>query len=168
MIWKLIPKFRRKNATSWELLEAVIAAIKAEPKRLNMSSWLDTAARKNRQPKQLQPACDTVGCIAGWMATITAPKATVLTTLRVVAPQNVAYSLLPASIREDTLRLFYGAGSSSFGVFALHDKYPFPESTPGTQRYARAAIKNIRAFMKENEAELKAHVIDAKHAHGVQ
>lgn len=48
-----------------ELLERVVEAVLAEPKRVDMDHWLRTGHHDKRREGHF-PRCGTVGCIAGW------------------------------------------------------------------------------------------------------
>jgi hypothetical protein len=49
-------------ATLHELLDDVVRAIEAEPRRLDMSDWVEFDPEMDEPP-----ACGTVACIGGWM-----------------------------------------------------------------------------------------------------
>lgn len=64
---RLIPKSKAK--TAYGLLSEISALILAEPKRYNQDTW-----RYSQSPSDGGPACGTVGCIAGWVATLKPKK----------------------------------------------------------------------------------------------
>lgn len=167
MIWKLIPHFRkRKTGTSWELLEKVIEAIKAEPRRINMSFW---AGPPNQDV--VGPACGTQGCIAGWMNLMTAPNAS---KVDYIDASSVANKMLPPSVFTDAQRLFHGSpmrNVDGYDIIPYYRPYPFPATSDGVtlkdqRRYARQVIANIRKFMSAHRAELKAHKINMEEVYG--
>lgn len=57
-----------------KLLRQVKRHILEKPKRLNMGYWSMSAkrmVREGRITKEVEPACGTVGCIAGWAVILT-------------------------------------------------------------------------------------------------
>lgn len=55
--------------TLYTVLGKVIAHVQAEPKRLNMRSWVE--AFQSQSATEWGPACGTVACMAGWGAILT-------------------------------------------------------------------------------------------------
>lgn len=64
-----IPKSRAK--TAFALLSEVRTLILAEPLRYDQGSWLNRIEDTPEAYEQF-PACGTVGCVAGWVATLKA------------------------------------------------------------------------------------------------
>lgn len=172
MIWKLIPKFRKRTrGTSWELLKAVIDAIRAEPYRVDMVNWVRDLAKLPSYlvpPVGQQPACGTQGCIAGWMHTMTAPRQALVAAngkgvLGHLDAEDFGYRMLPSELREDAFNLFHGTGENGFSDLK---PYPFPSHSDGTvkdqRRYANDVIVNIKKFMKTHNTALQAHRINIK------
>lgn len=61
-----------KELRGVELLRAIKQHILEEPKRINMSHWLLTGYDSMRHLQEFErPACNTVGCIAGWACFLT-------------------------------------------------------------------------------------------------
>lgn len=63
-----------------KLIEKVIKHIEEEPQRLDMDVWVEKVNDKSRHDRieygdaeDLQPACGTVGCIAGWAMLLDQP-----------------------------------------------------------------------------------------------
>lgn len=146
MIWNLVPHSPAK--TAWGLWKDVRRAILAEPKRVDMGKWLATNPRQFMD-RQQAPACNTVGCLAGWGAALAAPSRQIVVT---IAHQWKAASyaqkfLIPYSANRDADSLFHGGGP-----------YPFPKNAnPGTRSYVRAVVRNLDRWMKTHETALRRH-----------
>lgn len=146
-----VPKSKATNA--YELLDEIQALILEEPKRVWMDDWVikgkhkieTTLAYSNAEVTA--PACNTVGCIAGWMVSLRHPRqfpseyaeaALMLlgTSINYEADDELAYN---------ALNLFYG-----------QPPYPFPTAPYGTKAYARAVVNNIKRFKRKWKTRLKA------------
>lgn len=75
--WVRTPRVTTRTITAAALLKRVKALVLEEPARLNMNSYVVAlmgryaSEDKPRQPGQFyaaEPACGTIGCIAGWAA----------------------------------------------------------------------------------------------------
>jgi hypothetical protein len=69
--WKPTPKIRAKYITAANLLKKIKQIILEEPARGNQGDWVCMLGGKpkglfNPEVMPTQPACGTVGCIAGW------------------------------------------------------------------------------------------------------
>jgi len=149
--FELIPKSKAK--TSWGLLRDVRKAMLAEPRRVDMITFvrdLDSYEWMMESRSRPQPACGTQGCIAGWMHLVTSTEVGKARS-RSLAQQR-AFQLLPESVHEDAARLFYDHHDEK-GKFP----YPWPASIPaGTPAYAKAVVRNLDKFMRKHERALRA------------
>jgi hypothetical protein len=165
---ELLP--RSKAKTSWGLFREVRQAVLAEPKRLDMSTYVRDAAASLWPPvrEDDRPACDTQGCVAGWMVILRSkPIETVLkgfTGLGGYRAESYAFSLLPSSpgVREDAHRLFHGSPDYEKKVNQRTGQFPRPYPWPagldaGTPRYAKAIVRNLDKFMAKHETALRKH-----------
>lgn len=130
-VTKSIPKSRAK--TAYGLLSEIRALILAEPKRYDQTTFI---ARENDAWSFVlglkMPACGTVGCVAGWVATLKGPR---------------DFSYEDASmIAEDIL-----------GV-PCHDLFNggAVKQRPQTAAHAKAGAHHIAKFQKEHRAQLLA------------
>lgn len=132
-------KEKKSGKLNVKLLEKIREHILEEPKRLSMSCWLV-------QGEDLNPACKTVGCIAGWAVALSVP-----------AKQRTFEKGLPASsvdierTAKELLRL------PKYHVDELFLPLHWPERfihrlnkfNPGTQKYANVVADRIRAYEEE-------------------
>lgn len=164
MNWKLIPHSKATN--SYDLLNDVCRAMREEPKRVNFGDWLSTESAKHMYAEAPEPACGTVGCIAGWCAILKAPDASLLRQVEDCTaffslafrngtvssgPRAAALSLFPESLQFDAERLFYGS--------APYTHLDREAGAIGTRQHARYVIRHIRQFQQKHKNALKAHAI---------
>lgn len=128
-----IPKSRAK--TAYGLLSEIVALIRDEPRRLDMSMPLDTNAK---DAYELAPSCGTVGCVAGWAVMLRGnPNAKIP-----ITTQGADILGIPNAVAD----LFY--------VFPKSSR---DDNKPETlTRHAAEEIKIIRAFQKTNRKQLLA------------
>lgn len=183
-----ISKLPRSQATNaYDLLNDVIVAIRAEPLRLDMGSWL-TPADMAFSSRDRQPACGTVACVAGWTAILGSPLPTRAEVIEKgiyawswSSPSDRARELLvPRTLRNavDDYNYSYDAYNDEPPaktpayeramqmLRSLEDLfYTFPDSTDdtleiGSPAYAETIITAILAFQTEYESELRGYAID--------
>lgn len=135
---KAIP--RSKATTAWGLLQDVKRAIQEEPKRADMSTFIE-----ERRPEDGGPACGTVGCIAGWICLLRKGKAGVF------PASGQAASILGYQLNYETVPNVF----DSF-VFNAGSGDACERTAPGTKAHANAIIARINRFMKINQKALKA------------
>jgi hypothetical protein len=146
-VWELTPHSKATN--SLELMQEVKEAILEEPKRVYMQTFYQPYLPTDNPNINRGPVCGTIGCIAGWMDTMTCPTAKELALLDINADDR-AYVKLPPEARNDAYDLFYGS-----------DQYPFPsDSLYGTDVYADAVAANIQKFIDRWEDELREFQIE--------
>lgn len=148
---KYYPVSTAENA--YQLIDEVIAAIREEPKRVNMGMWVHTveclrelypAART--KPTAL-PECGTIACVAGWVVGLAEPEK-----LRAFQISETGNSATIAHVAARILGwLFYDA--STFTMFAAHGA-DIDHLKPGTKRYVEAVVARIRAFQREHAERL--------------
>lgn len=130
----LIPKSKAK--TAYDLLSEVIALIRAEPKRYNQNRFI---GRQGEAPTGAAPigypACGTVGCVAGWVATLKSPG-------------GFSYGATE-SIARRVLGLDYVVAEQLFAGGIVPGE-------PQTVAHARHGAAHIRRFQKQYEKQLKA------------
>lgn len=142
--WEHVPATSATN--SYDLLEEVIAAIEAEPKRIYMPSYI---SRWVHHVGDTLPACGTQGCIAGWAAILhfrgKGGDGSITTGL-------AAQSLMPRDVWDDWTKLTVGGPDDP--------RYPWPSDSlyyMDRGAYARIVVGNIRRFMGRHAEVLKAH-----------
>lgn len=131
----LPPRTRAKTPIA--ILKAVVKAIRAEPRRYDQGDWLDVwkpgdDVRRGWPKPATMPTCGTVGCVAGWVATLTRPK-------RERYPRHS--TVLKRAIR--ALRLEDWQAGELFEGQAV-------AGTPGTAAYVEAGVQHIEAFMRKH------------------
>lgn len=168
-------KIKLSTATNaYDLLNDVCTAILAEPARIDMGAWFRKVFRKTFKPLSGRiaegrrtyvnaPRCGTVGCIAGWMRTLTVegfdPGEMMLTEVSFPA-KNMLCGSVNERMRAHIEALFHGTkfahhGDASNGL----TPYPFPNHRVGTKAYARDVVANIRDFQYRFSTELRARDI---------
>lgn len=141
----LIPKSRAK--TAFGLLSEIRRLILAEPKRYNQERYIARVGGRNDAdeidpeiyPKGA-PACGTVGCVAGWVATLKHGDA-------------FAY-LETAGMAAASLGLTHIQAGELFGGDALDQL--IGNACPQTKAYAQAGAAHIARFQKKYAQQLKA------------
>lgn len=130
-----LPTSKAKNA--FDLLSDVCKVITEEPKRFNQHVFLYTKSARGDKticaPKGL-PLCGTVGCVAGWIATLKGKRPRYSDTPR------VARTILGLTDNQSSHLFWYAAAG---------DKVQ-------TRDHTKAGVKHIRAFQQEHEMQLKA------------
>ena len=149
--------------TAWDHMAWVNRIILAEPKRLNMASWVSTFKgvalwARYRNDILRKPACGTICCWAGWIVT-TAGFDTLFfhngnsysgvenQALKIIAGDN---TILAYDLREAFGRTRVSVNDSPFRQHEL---------TPGTRAYAREVVKGFRKVMVKHEVYLKALLV---------
>lgn len=138
-----MPTSRAK--TAYGLLDEVKELILARPKRYDQERFIKRLNGTNGadflKPSQA-PACGTVGCVAGWVATLK-------------RGDTFLYNETPG-IAADILGLEPEQRSELFSGSALYcgsDTYTLKH---GTARYAKAGAEHITRFQKKYAKQLKA------------
>lgn len=138
----LAPIPRSTAKTAWGLLQDVKRAMREEPRRVDMDTWL-----RRMDPRNLcyecyeAPACGTVGCFAGWVVLLAggSPRT------RPFNVESKARSILGENCN-------YDLGPFAKDVFAVYDGC----LSRGTRHYVEDVIKTrIDPFMKMNMVWLK-------------
>lgn len=148
-----IPTCRATTAYGW--LSFVRQLILDEPKRYHQSTYIarrdgaghaDDPEADGRQmfPGGL-PACGTVGCVAGWVATLSTSRL-----FSYFQTEHIARRVLGLS-EEQSHELFDGG--------ALHTS-----ATPQSAAYARVGARHIAAFQKKYAKQLKATKVRRRQA----
>ncbi len=129
-----------------ELLEKVRKHILEEPKRINMKNWIINPfiLRDKFQELKYQnklPACDTVGCIAGWALQVSSKKK--LTSFDKGDAQvklNLTY--------EQANRLFLLENmATDKNYWPAYFENKLKNLNPGTRAYARVVSQRIKHFI---------------------
>lgn len=126
-----LPTSRAK--TAYGLLSDVCRVIVAEPKRYAQSIYIERANEPFKQFDE-HPACGTIGCVAGWVATLKTQR-------------RFRYHETPV-IAKERLGINEGQAMELFG-----------ESVAGvaqTMRHAHNGVAHIRKFQKKYRAQLLA------------
>lgn len=143
---KAIPLSKAK--TAYGLLRDVQRVILAEPTRVNMGVFTapaDDVARINRRP-----ACNTVGCFAGWVNVLSVGRLAAMNADDFQAENLLGHDLnyrLPTGLQH---YVFNGGGGDACGT-----------TDPGTPAHARAVVRRIDGFIKRNLKALKARKLVA-------
>lgn len=125
-----IPKSKAKNA--YELLSEVRALIVAEPKRYDQTTFIYRA--DDRFLDLEMPSCGTVGCVAGWVATLKGPRK---------FDYEDTHTIAERILGVDCYELFNG------GAIRV-------SAEPQTAAHAKAGAAHIRRFQKAHRAQLLA------------
>ena len=130
------------NATNaYDLLTDVAKLVLDEPRRLKMDDWITPVEWLPEKHKA--PACGTVGCIAGWVSTLT--------------PTQTYKSALGGTYAEEPV----DQGCRVLGVEDAYDLFTRRslvldgERNGGTLKHARNVVKAIKAFQKGHEKRLR-------------
>lgn len=126
-----------KAANAYELLSEVRALILAEPRRYNQYRFISRgkSSRPSAHAPQGYPRCGTVGCVAGWVATLK-------------HPHKFSYGQAEG-IATDLLGLTVWTAARLFSPLAV----PGDEQTA---EHAEAGAKHIAEFQEKNRAQLLA------------
>lgn len=134
---------RSKAKTAYGLLSEVRRLILEEPKRYNQRWWIARLDGKNgalylsREQDDIVPACGTVACVAGWVATLKVGNRFTADMAEYVATQKL--------------------GLDSDQALELFKESAVPMNlTPQTEAYAKAGAAHIASFQKKYAAQLKA------------
>lgn len=136
---KQIPKSKAK--TAYGLLSEVRKIILQEPKRYNQEIYIERVADGDLDETSPRvPACGTIGCVAGWVATLKRGG-------------DFSYTSTPA-IAEQVLGI---SGIQRFELFSGGAVLKMDRLVkPGTVKYARLGAKHIARFMEKYATQLKA------------
>jgi hypothetical protein len=135
------------------LFEKVIAAIQADPRRLNMNMWAYNTARG----ASTTPECGTAGCIAGWTVLISKHESKVLAKEQVVVEDldgnwpGAAQRLLDITDDQEQALFYADWWPSPFREeYELADKNE--EASPElSAKLADITIRRIRQFMETEQ-----------------
>lgn len=131
---------RRSNAeNAYDLMSDISAYILEEPKRIDMTDWVETDMEWIREQYETEgPVCGTVGCIAG-----------------------NAVVLLGQPKRWVSAGMILGGGNSDLRG-SLENLFMGTEVNAdyGTEKYAEIVAGRIAKFQSEWGAELRAVVIE--------
>ncbi len=138
---------RSKAKTAYGLVMDARRAIADEPKRANMSTYVD-----ERSPENGGPACGTVGCFAGWI---------ILAANRVDPVNETVYDATVAHrlIGEE---VDYYTVSRGHHVFNSGAGDACAQTEPGTRPHAKAVLARIDKFVAVNKAKLRARKLIRK------
>lgn len=132
----LIPKSRAK--TAYGLLNEVKRLILAEPKRYDQGTFI---ARRNGHSRLFDPqdfpACGTVGCVAGWVATLKTEKLFEYGATPLIAKRILGLDRLQQA------ELFDGCAGATI------------EHTAQTLKHAQAGVAHIERFQQRYSAQLR-------------
>lgn len=160
---KLVGLPKDPNERRKVILGEVIRLIEEEPRRFNYKDWLlkrrknedwgefasrghgidlDYTEEAKKKAAKLAPSCETIGCVAGWVAVLVKPR--------------VKESDSPRSIAAKALKIDPNSEAAE-ELFIPEGMDDLPPS--GTRAHARAAIRHIKKWLKRVEkGELKTEV----------
>lgn len=130
MTTSALPKSKAK--TAYGLLSVIRALILKEPKRYDQGDWLALATSHDDDyvPKEGFPECGTVGCVAGWVKTLVAPRSSAMVS-------SAARRVLGLSW-DQADRLFYRSAPSRLKPQTLgHAKWGAAHIAKFQQKYAK-------------------------------
>jgi hypothetical protein len=129
-----MPTSRAK--TAYGLLSEICKLIVEEPLRYYQGDWIRREGDNLScfLPAKKYPSCGTVGCVAGWVATLKRRHFSDIQT------ESIAQKVLGLS-GDQTIELFSGSAVSGVGQ---------------TQAHARAGVRHIRRFQKKYLSQLLA------------
>lgn len=153
--------------TAWGFLRDVQKAILNEPRRANMSCYV---RQTSECEGETAPACGTVGCFAGWISLLAGTNPSndyVRHNAEIIAEnllgRDLNYELrrrVPSesaiSHRNEDRKTFYVFNSGG-GDGCQNTSY----QTPG---HAKAVVRRIERFMRQNEAQLRRRRMDVAKA----
>lgn len=149
---------RTKATNAYDVLDDVCAAIIEEPLRYYQNEWLIRGANKIRghfrmmlngaKQAEQPPRCATVGCRAGWICVLTDGREGTRSD-RIMCR---AKEILGLDLTKDEFSEFYFEKDIS-DLFEWRSH--MDGAKPGTRAYARAGVREIRAFMKKWKTRLQ-------------
>lgn len=179
--WEPLPVSHATNAL--ELLEEVIKLIEEEPLRYDQSDWLKRYTEFYDYPGMAPtdvPACGTIGCIAGWVATLTRH-------IPVYPSDSAGHAQVVLGLTKGQRYELFDGGAVGRQYIREHpealetlneegddwtmgdvDSYgldiPYPDEAPeqGTPEYVALGVRHIRRFIEANREQLAAHAVKAK------
>lgn len=130
-----------RATTAYGLLSEIRKLILAEPKRYDQRRYI----MRRRNPDGMEdvpmrgfPACGRVGCVAGWVATLT---------------QSRRFACLDAyEIARAALGLDRRQSRELFGVSGVNGE-------PQTSQHARSGVAHIARFQRKYASQLKAKAV---------
>lgn len=167
-----------KAKTAWGLCNAVIRAVKNEPWRMNMEYIVALVGKGEvnenifGMPDAFRPACGTVGCLAGWVSILAVGRMAAARLHSTQHAQRVLGRGLKYSFqyRNGKYTFLSAAQARQLRIRGSYLEYVFNsgegdtcnDSQGGTPEHAAAVVKRLRAFMRANEAKLRARVLTAR------
>lgn len=153
-----MPKSKATNAH--ELLDEIRNLILEEPRRYNQEDWLKKKLDAHDTSYNF-PACNTIGCVAGWTVAL---KRSERTQRRMLQEEEVTFGHPFQETAQRILGLTDDQVSYLFNGSAVQDRLVKTSGNfierrvvrPGTKMYARLGYNHITRFMKKHEAQLKA------------
>lgn len=144
---------RSKAKTPYGLLSEICKLIMEEPLRYNQGLYIarphgagGAHPYSSQISRNVFPSCGTVGCVAGWTATLRFPGRFAYGETGEIATQILG--LNPEQANE----LFAGAPRA----FYEGNLYNIPQ----TAEHARAGVRHIRAFQKKYARQLRNHKLE--------
>jgi len=131
-------RFRTEAKNAYDLLREVRSLILANPQRYNQHDTLSFGKEGDTYwgDETKYPSCGTIGCRAGWVAALVAPRPNRL--------QNVMkYAQKVLGLTEEQADTFF-------------DSYAAGRGSICTLEHARIGAKGITAFIRKNRNQLLA------------
>lgn len=161
----LLPRLSQAT-NAYDLLNDVIAAIEAEPKRMDMSTWISKEGEDYTKTKSYGPQCGTVACIAGWGTILTVDPNLPLQVW------NAQVDLPSITMRQILTppEWFYQSGVKNLGKEETKIANEFrqdvrnlfmyqPSEDYGTAEYVAVVVAHIRAFQEKHADILKRQTL---------
>ncbi len=125
-----------KAKTAYGLLSEICKLITEEPKRYAQMIWIARKSNEHESCGMNFPPCGTVGCVAGWVATLKGPQQ-----FEGSAVSTIASRVLGLRSDEQNRELF--------DAKAVNGRIQ-------TTEYAAEGVKHIRRFQQKYASQLKA------------
>jgi hypothetical protein len=130
-----------KAKTAYGLLSEIRKLILEEPKRYDQENTLNTGRDAKEIYGALAPSCGTVGCVAGWVAALKAPRR-----VNHEDPLDVADEIL--GLGDNDINCWELFDGDKAGVRWITEK--------SIAKHAERGAEHIAKFQKKYAAQLKA------------
>lgn len=130
---------RSRAKTAYGVLGEVMRLIEEEPRRYNQQDVLFYLPKDESERLPSDPPCGTIGCVAGWVHTLTSSR-------------RLAYPSLVLQRAARVLGLNHHLQAELFGGSAVG-------GTPQTKAHAKNGVRHIAAFRERYKELLLAQRI---------
>lgn len=160
-LWKkYLPTSRAKTADG--LLAEIQRLILAEPKRYNQDLWVELLPPEKDEFGYVNdtskfPSCGTIGCVAGWCATLKGSPRTIKRFAEGKLDYDTIYKTAQRvlGLSDPQAEELFASSPENF-VGLDKNGYRSLIARPGTKAYARLGYNHIQAFRDKYRAQLRA------------